>query len=58
MSWLETLRTGIEACAPTGCVPPDLLGILIGIAGVIFAVGLGEGARVSTRRSTRSAPMF
>ena len=32
------------ACAATACALRDLLGILIGIAGVIIAVGLGEGA--------------
>ncbi len=46
MSWLETLRTGLEAVR-THRLRSGLtvLGILIGIAAVILTVGLGEGAQ-------------
>ena len=46
MSWLETLRTGLDAVFShrlrSGLT---MLGILIGIAAVILTVGLGEGAQ-------------
>src|SRR5436305_10396740 len=46
MSWLETLRTSLEAIRAhrlrSGLT---MLGILIGIAAVILTVGLGEGAQ-------------
>ncbi|WP_027945776.1 ABC transporter permease [Amycolatopsis taiwanensis] len=46
MSWLETLRTSLEAIRShrlrSGLT---MLGILIGIAAVILTVGLGEGAQ-------------
>lgn len=46
MSWLETLRTGLEAVIShrlrSGLT---MLGILIGIGAVIMTVGLGEGAQ-------------
>ncbi len=46
MSWLETLRTSLEAIRThrlrSGLT---MLGILIGIAAVILTVGLGEGAQ-------------
>jgi len=46
MSWLETLRTGLDAVLShrlrSGLT---MLGILIGIAAVILTVGLGEGAQ-------------
>jgi putative ABC transport system permease protein len=46
MSWLETVRTGLEAVLihrlRSGLT---MLGILIGIAAVILTVGLGEGAQ-------------
>ena len=45
MSWLETLRTGVNGVRSRGLRSfLTVLGILIGIAGVIIAVGLGEGA--------------
>ena len=45
MSWLETLRTGFNGVRSRGLRSfLTVLGILIGIAGVIIAVGLGEGA--------------
>jgi putative ABC transport system permease protein len=46
VSWLETLRTGLEAVRThrlRSCL--TMLGILIGIAAVILTVGLGEGAQ-------------
>src|SRR3974390_1864532 len=45
MSWLETLRTGANGVRSHRLRSSlTVLGILIGIAGVIIAVGLGEGA--------------
>jgi putative ABC transport system permease protein len=45
MSWLETVRTGINGVRSHRMRSfLTVLGILIGIAGVIIAVGLGEGA--------------
>jgi putative ABC transport system permease protein len=45
MSWLETVRTGINGVRSHRLRSfLTVLGILIGIAGVIVAVGLGEGA--------------
>jgi putative ABC transport system permease protein len=46
MSWLETLRTGLEAVR-THRLRSGLtvLGIMIGIAAVILTVGLGQGAQ-------------
>jgi putative ABC transport system permease protein len=45
MSWLESLRTGVNGVRSRGLRSfLTVLGILIGIAGVIVAVGLGEGA--------------
>lgn len=45
MSWLETIRTGINGVRSHRLRSfLTVLGILIGIAGVIVAVGLGEGA--------------
>ena len=45
MSWLETIRTGVNGVRSHRlCSFLTVLGILIGIAGVIIAVGLGEGA--------------
>ena len=45
MSWLETLRTGANGVRSHRLRSAlTVLGILIGIAGVIIAVGLGEGA--------------
>jgi putative ABC transport system permease protein len=52
MSWLETIRTGLEAIRShrlrSGLT---MLGILIGIAAVILTVGLGEGAAAQVRSS-------
>ena len=45
MNWLETLRTGVNGVRSHRLRSfLTVLGILIGIAGVIIAVGLGEGA--------------
>jgi putative ABC transport system permease protein len=45
VSWLETLRTGVNGVRTHRLRSfLTVLGILIGIAGVIIAVGLGEGA--------------
>ncbi len=48
MSWLETLRTGLDAVRThrlrSGLT---MLGILIGIAAVILTVGLGQGAQAA-----------
>ena len=45
VSWLETLRTGFNGVRSHRLRSSlTVLGILIGIAGVIIAVGLGEGA--------------
>jgi putative ABC transport system permease protein len=45
VSWLETLRTGVNGVRSHRLRSAlTVLGILIGIAGVIVAVGLGEGA--------------
>lgn len=45
MSWLETFRTGLNGVRSHRLRSSlTVLGILIGIAGVIIAVGLGEGA--------------
>ena len=45
MSWFETLRTGVNGVRSHRLRSSlTVLGILIGIAGVIIAVGLGEGA--------------
>jgi putative ABC transport system permease protein len=45
VNWLETLRTGVNGVRSHRMRSSlTVLGILIGIAGVIIAVGLGEGA--------------
>jgi putative ABC transport system permease protein len=45
VSWFETLRTGVNGVRSHRLRSSlTVLGILIGIAGVIIAVGLGEGA--------------
>jgi putative ABC transport system permease protein len=45
LSWLETVRTGVNGVRSHRMRSfLTVLGILIGIAGVIIAVGLGEGA--------------
>ncbi len=46
MSWLETLRTGLEAVRTHRLRSAlTVLGIMIGIAAVILTVGLGQGAQ-------------
>ncbi len=48
MSWLDTVRSGLEAIASHRLRSSlTVLGILIGIAAVILTVGLGEGATAS-----------
>ena len=48
MSWLETLRTGLEAVRTHRLRSTlTVLGILIGIAAVILTVGLGLGAQTT-----------
>jgi len=50
VSWLETLRTGLEAVRSHRLRSIlTMLGILIGIAAVILTVGLGQGAQVEVR---------
>ena len=55
MSWLETLRTSLEAIRAhrlrSGLT---MLGILIGIAAVILTVGLGEGAQAQVTSAINS----
>jgi len=52
VNWSETLRTGLEAVRAhrlrSGLT---VLGILIGIATVVVAVGLGQGAKTSVNES-------
>jgi putative ABC transport system permease protein len=51
VSWLETLRTGLEAVRSHRLRSTlTMLGILIGIAAVILTVGLGQGAQAEVRR--------
>ena len=46
MSWIETIRTGLEAIVTHRLRSAlTILGILIGIAAVILTVGFGEGAQ-------------
>ncbi len=46
MSWLDTLRTGLEAVRTHRMRSAlTVLGIMIGIAAVILTVGLGQGAQ-------------
>jgi putative ABC transport system permease protein len=50
MSWVETLRTGLEGVLSHRLRSIlTMLGILIGIAAVILTVGLGQGAQVEVR---------
>jgi putative ABC transport system permease protein len=50
MSWLETMRTGLESVRSHRLRSIlTMLGILIGIAAVILTVGLGQGAQVEVR---------
>src|SRR5665213_241719 len=55
MSWLETLRTGLNGIRShrlrSGLT---VLGILIGIAAVILTVGLGEGAQAQVAAEVSS----
>ena len=56
MSWLETLRTGLEAVRAHRLRSVlTMLGILIGIAAVILTVGLGQGAQAEVRDQISSA---
>jgi putative ABC transport system permease protein len=51
MSWVETLRTGLEAVRSHRLRSLlTMLGILIGIAAVILTVGLGQGAQAEVRK--------
>jgi putative ABC transport system permease protein len=55
VSWLETLRTGIDAIRShrmrSGLT---MLGILIGIAAVILTVGLGEGSQQQIQKAVQA----
>jgi putative ABC transport system permease protein len=55
MSWLETVRTGLEAVVTHRLRSSlTILGILIGIAAVILTVGLGEGAQAQVTSEVSS----
>ncbi len=55
MSWLETLRIGLEAVRTHRSRSAlTVLGILIGIAAVILTVGLGQGAQNQVRNQINS----
>jgi putative ABC transport system permease protein len=55
MSWLDTLRTGLEAVVTHRLRSAlTVLGILIGIAAVILTVGLGEGAQAQVSSEVSS----
>ncbi|MGZ4591764.1 MAG: ABC transporter permease [Actinomycetes bacterium] len=55
MTWVETLRTGLEAVRSHRLRSTlTMLGILIGIAAVILTVGLGQGAQAEVRRQIAS----
>ena len=55
MSWLETVRTGLEAVATHRLRSAlTILGIMIGIAAVILTVGLGEGAQAQVTAEVSS----
>jgi putative ABC transport system permease protein len=55
MTWLETLRSGLEAITSHRLRSSlTVLGILIGIAAVILTVGLGEGATSSVNSAIDS----
>ncbi|WP_131768787.1 ABC transporter permease [Candidatus Protofrankia californiensis] len=55
MSWLETLRIGLEAVRTHRSRSTlTVLGILIGIAAVILTVGLGQGAQNQVRDQINS----
>ncbi len=55
MSWLETMRTGLEAVVTHRLRSSlTILGILIGIAAVILTVGLGEGAQAQVTSEVSS----
>jgi putative ABC transport system permease protein len=55
MSWLETVRTGLDAIRThrlrSGLT---MLGILIGIAAVILTVGLGEGSQQQVTQAVQA----
>ena len=51
MSWLETLRTGLEAVRAHRLRSVlTMLGIVIGISSVVLTVGLGQGAQDEVRK--------
>ncbi|HKS49499.1 MAG TPA: ABC transporter permease [Amycolatopsis sp.] len=55
MSWLETLRTSLEAIRSHRLRSAlTMLGILIGIGAVILTVGLGEGAQAQVASAINS----
>ncbi|HET9059558.1 MAG TPA: ABC transporter permease [Acidimicrobiales bacterium] len=55
MSWLETVRSGLEAIAGHRLRSAlTALGILIGVAAVIVTVGIGEGASSSVSAAISS----
>src|ERR1700733_9044826 len=55
MSWIETVRTGLEAIVTHRLRSSlTILGILIGIAAVILTVGLGEGAQAQVTNEVSS----
>jgi putative ABC transport system permease protein len=55
VSWLETVRTGLEAVATHRLRSAlTILGIMIGIAAVILTVGLGEGAQAQVTAEVSS----
>lgn len=55
MSWLETLRTGLDAVRTHRLRSVlTVLGIMIGIAAVILTVGLGQGAQDQVKSAINS----
>lgn len=55
MSWLETLRTGLDAVRSHRLRSAlTVLGIMIGIAAVILTVGLGQGAQDQVKSAINS----
>lgn len=55
MSWLETLRTGLDAVRTHRLRSAlTVLGIMIGIAAVILTVGLGQGAQDQVKSAINS----
>jgi putative ABC transport system permease protein len=55
VSWLETLRTGLDAIRTHRLRSSlTILGILIGIAAVILTVGLGEGSQQQVQSAVQA----